>query len=176
MPESPHYLLMKNKESEAIEALKWLRDPECDILKEIDEISAHIGQHKLGERNFRETFLNKITLKAIIVAYGLMLFFTLNGANIVMTFANDIFDAADTGISSNLSSIVLACVNVLATYIAVFTVDNVGRRFLLISSCAIMSICLFLLSFYYMMKSAHLEFVDRLNYLPLSVLSLYSVS
>lgn len=71
-PESPYYLLMKNRRDEAMESLKWFRGPQADIIKEIDEISSYIYQQSQETVNLKEAFLNKITLKCVLISFGIM--------------------------------------------------------------------------------------------------------
>jgi len=44
MPETPRWLLGKNRRSEALRALLWLRGPEADIEEECFAIEATLGK------------------------------------------------------------------------------------------------------------------------------------
>ena len=55
------------------------------------------------------------------------------GINVIFNYAEEIFKAANYGVNSTLLNIVATgVVNFLFTFVAIFTVDRVGRRFLML--------------------------------------------
>ena len=58
MPETPRWSLGKNRRSEALRALRWLRGPDADIEEECFAIEA-----TLGKANFPSLFTNPLLIK-----------------------------------------------------------------------------------------------------------------
>ena len=59
MPETPYYLITKNKEQEAKKSLQWLRGIE-NVNNELDELKrAYNDQKKLGKVSYMSLITNK---------------------------------------------------------------------------------------------------------------------
>ena len=63
MPETPYYLITKNKEQEAKKSLQWLRGIE-NVNNELDELKrAYSEQKKLGKVSYMSLITKKVYLK-----------------------------------------------------------------------------------------------------------------
>jgi MFS family permease len=92
MPESPYFLIANGKRDAAIKALKWLRGPNYNIIKEVEEIEMEFEKHKSEQVSFKDAVLTRATLNGILISFGLMFFFNFSGMNIVHFYAKDIFE------------------------------------------------------------------------------------
>ncbi|MDR3491695.1 MAG: sugar porter family MFS transporter [Gammaproteobacteria bacterium] len=129
LPESPRWLITQNLTEKAIKILKHLRNSD-NVSHEIQEI-----QHSLNvkQANFREIFAPWIRP---VLLLGVMLGFIqqVTGINTIIYYAPTIFELAGfpDASSSILATVGIGLVNVLATVFAVFYLDKLGRRPLLL--------------------------------------------
>ncbi|NWH40044.1 GTR5 protein, partial [Chloropsis hardwickii] len=150
-PESPRYLLIqKGNEEQARKALKRLRGTE-DVDDEIQEMYQEDRSEKEeGQFSVLSLFTYRglrWQLISIIVMMGGQ---QLSGVNGVFYYADRIFESA--GVQSNSIQYVtvsIGAINVVMTLLAVFIVESLGRRILLLAgfvmcstSCAILTLAL----------------------------------
>jgi len=142
LPESPRWLAGHGYADKAKAALRRLRGRDADIDVELGQLRADLRsdvqslpQSRLGHRAAR---------LPLIVGIGLAVFQQVTGINTVIYFAPVIFQAS--GLSSASAAILatagIGVVNVLMTLIAIWLVDRVGRRVLLLSGLAGMGVSL----------------------------------
>ncbi|NWS12986.1 GTR5 protein, partial [Pachyramphus minor] len=150
-PESPRYLLLqKGNEEQARQALQRLRGCD-DVDDEIEEMFQE-GQSEKEEGQF--SVLSLCTFRGLrwqlISIIVMMMGQQLSGVNGVFYYANRIFESA--GVDSNSIQYVtvsIGAINVVMTLLAVFIVESLGRRILLLAgfvlccaSCAILTLAL----------------------------------
>jgi MFS family permease len=92
MPESPHFLIASGRKNEAILALKWLRSPNYNVLREVEEIEKEFEKHQTESVSFWEAFHTRATYRATFIAFGLMFFFNFSGMVIVHFYVKDILE------------------------------------------------------------------------------------
>lgn len=175
MPESPLYLVSKNRSEDAIKSLKWLRGDHYDISDELNDLQR---QHEADINNkisFIAALKRRASVKALIIIVGLMFFLQLSGINIVIFYTGFIFNAAHIDIKTELAIILIGIMQVVATFVASMIVDKTGRRVLLLISISIMAICKILLGVYFYMNSNDATSVESLGWLPVVALCLYIV-
>lgn len=122
VPETPRYLVMAGKDGKALA-----------ILKRINGASA--GERILGE--IKNTITEKterlFTYGVLVIFVGIMLsvFQQAVGINAVLYYAPRIF--SDMGMDKPMvQTVIMGVVNILFTLVAVFTVEKLGRKPLLI--------------------------------------------
>jgi SP family sugar porter-like MFS transporter len=75
--------------------------------------------------------------RALVLGFVLAVLQQWCGINVIFNYAQEIFTAAGYKISGILFNIVITgAVNVVFTFVALATIDRVGRRFLLLASVA----------------------------------------
>ena len=86
MPETPYYLITKNKEQEAKKSLQWLRGIK-NVNNELDELKrAYTEQKKLGKVSYMSLITNKVYFKPFFIMNALMFIQQFSGVNAVMFY------------------------------------------------------------------------------------------
>lgn len=130
MPNSPRWLVSYNRTFQARIVLQRIRGTE-DVDQEIQDI--HESLVEKHSKNWSE-LLNPSIRPALIVGVGLAAFQQLTGINTVIYYAPTIFQMAgfkSAGVSI-LATVGVGIVNVLMTLVAIWLIDRVGRRALLL--------------------------------------------
>ncbi|XP_074416862.1 solute carrier family 2, facilitated glucose transporter member 5 isoform X4 [Larus michahellis] len=150
-PESPRYLLLqKDNEEEARQALQRLRGWD-DVDDEIEEMRQEDRSEK-EEGHF--TVLSLCTFRGLrwqlISIIVMMMGQQLSGVNAVFYYADRIFQSAGVdGNNVQYVTVSIGAINVVMTLLAVFIVESLGRRVLLLAgfglccvSCAVLTLAL----------------------------------
>jgi sugar porter (SP) family MFS transporter len=132
-PETPRWLASKGRWADAHRVLSNIKGADAD--RETAEIRTSLEEHA-QRGGFRDLLVPGIRM-ALIVGVGLAVFQQFVGINTVIYYAPTIFQAAgiQSASSAILATVVVGIVNVLSTIVALFLVDRLGRRVLLIAGC-----------------------------------------
>lgn len=142
MPHSPRWLVLHGRRKEALEVLRTLRS-ESDAVHEEGEIHAEVvSTRSEGEVAWSE-LLHGRTLRLLVVGASLQLLQQMVGMGAVLLQAPQVFELV--GINKNSFFTAFSILNFLTTFIAVFFTDRCGRRALLVSSAAGMTVSLFII-------------------------------
>ena len=124
VPESPRYLVLRDREAEAKRVLVKLAGEE-QAAKTLEEIKGTLHEHSAPWMSFG--FL------VIFIGIMLSVFQQFVGINVVLYYAGNIFrDMGASTDSSLLQTIIVGAILLLFTVVAIFTVDKFGRKPLLI--------------------------------------------
>lgn len=91
-------------------------------------------------------------------------------------FAQSIFEAANTGLSAALCTLLVGIVQVVMTFVAAGLVERAGRRILLIISSSVMALCLAVLGCYFYVKDSTEIDVSKIGLIPLVSVIAFIVS
>jgi MFS transporter, SP family, arabinose:H+ symporter len=144
IPESPRWLVKRDRRDEALKILERIgeTDPAAQIAR-IDALSAEETQ-----RGSRARLFTRQHSKAILLALTMGLFNQLTGINSVLYFLNDIFSASGlNSVSGSLRGIAIGATNLVFTIFAMFFIDRFGRRFLLMVGSVAMAAMLMLIGY-----------------------------
>lgn len=152
LPATPRWLSLKGLKREAQQVLKKIRHSE-DVSAELAEIHASL-QEKTG--TFKDLFSKKVR-PVLIVGVGLGILQQFVGINTVMYYGPYIFKAAGfKGASSQImATFGMGVINTIVSIIAVFIVDKLGRRRLLMWGMGVATISLFIVG---LLFHSHLAF------------------
>ncbi|TQJ31622.1 sugar porter family MFS transporter [Microbacterium sp. SLBN-146] len=141
LPESPRYLIAKGRDDEARKIYAQLVPP-VDLEKHINELStAILEDRKNAGVSLRGPALG---LQPIVWA-GIILsvFQQFVGINVIFYYSTSLWQSVGFPESASLGiSVVTSVTNVLVTLVAIFLVDRVGRKPILLTGSIIMTISL----------------------------------
>jgi hypothetical protein len=138
-PESPRWLMKKNRYAEAWVSMEKLRFNQIQVARDIYYISAQLEiEHQLiGESNYITRFMQLFTIprvrRANLAAFTVMLAQQLCGINIIAFFSTTIFEKANLStFQATIGSFGFGLTNWLFCFPAFWTIDTFGRRTLLL--------------------------------------------
>ena len=152
LPESPRWLA-KYQHSDAARAVLVQIRGTNNVDSEFHDITANLEQ---AEEHGRWADLLSPTLRpALVVGIGLAIFQQITGINTVIYYAPTIVLSAGISSASGaiLATAVIGLVNVIMTIVAMWLIDRVGRRPLLLVGIAGMTVCLGILGAAFRMQA-----------------------
>ncbi|MBV6816908.1 sugar porter family MFS transporter [Rahnella sp. PD12R] len=144
LPESPRWLMMKNKSELAEKVLLLLRSTKSEAHIELEAIRQSVQMKQRGWHLFRaNSNFRRTTCLGVLLQF--MQQFT--GMTVIMYYAPKIFAIA--GFASTQQqmwgTVIAGLTNVLATFIAIGLVDRWGRKPILKLGFSVMAICMALM-------------------------------
>jgi MFS family permease len=135
MPESPRWLVKKGRTEQAERILTAFGGSEYARF-EVEDIKATIAAEEVARVRFSDLLEPKL-LKILGLGVFLAVFQQWCGINVIFNYAQEVFQAAGYEVSDLMFSIVITgIVNLAFTFIAIFTVDRIGRRPLMLLGAA----------------------------------------
>ncbi|KAF2157299.1 sugar transporter STL1 [Myriangium duriaei CBS 260.36] len=151
LPESPRWLVLKNRDQEAREVLSALWDKDLDdpsIESEFTDIKEAVAVMASGSFKDLFTMDQDRNFHRSVLAYVVQAMQQLSGINLITYYAATIYTGS-LGLNQELSRL-LAALNgteyFLASWIPVFTVEKFGRRPLMLFGAVGMSISMAVLT------------------------------
>ena len=131
MPETPSWLVSKNKNTEAEKSLQVLRGPDSDNEHELTLLTEQAKTSQQGESFNLKLYLTREHGYPLLLALGLMFFQQFSGINAVMFYSTNIFIEAGSSIQPKYATIIVGVAQVFATIAGSLLVDRLGRKLLL---------------------------------------------
>ncbi|TKG93365.1 MFS transporter [Puteibacter caeruleilacunae] len=130
VPESPRWLAQKNHKDKVLKILSKIGGKQY-AEQEYNSICQNTAS-KVSKTNFR-SLLKPNMRKVLIIGITLAAFQQWCGINVIFNYAQEIFEAAGYDVSDILFNIVITgTVNLIFTFVAIYTVDKLGRRTLML--------------------------------------------
>jgi len=125
LPESPRWLVKAGKQEQAAKVLLKLGSPDY---AEVTLSGIHQSLQGAVRQSFKAVF-EKSVRPAVIVGITLALFQQLCGINVVFNYASTIFESVGADLDRQLlETVAIGVVNLLFTLVAMWQVDKLGRR------------------------------------------------
>jgi len=170
MPESPYYLLMKDKTDKARESLRRLRGPGADIEADIVRMRQSIQTTSKVRGKFLDLFTIPSNRKAVIIVAGLRGFQQFSGNTAITFYAQVIFSQAGSQVSPKLAAIIYFSVMLVMTIVSSSIVDKAGRKPLLLISISGSIVALFIEATYFYIEKKTTIDTSNLEYIPIASL------
>ncbi len=158
VPETPRYLVLKDKEDKAASLLeKILGDKSKVVFEEI-------------KLSLREKTAPWLSYGGLVILIGVLLsvFQQFVGINVVLYYASDIFGNMGFNTEDSLFQVIIVgIINLSFTIVAIFTVDRLGRKPLMIIGALGMAISMTILGI-----SFYLDFPDFQRYGVLALIAM----
>ncbi|CAH0044292.1 unnamed protein product [Clonostachys solani] len=151
VPESPRWLILRGEDEAAAEIIGAIHDVPADdasISHELQAIRAAVVTSRKG--SFKDLFATgkSKNLHRTLLAVGIQILQQVTGINLITYYAASIYEK-EIGLSGFMSRILAACNGTeyfLATIPAIFLVERVGRRPLLLVGSIGMAVSMIILS------------------------------
>ena len=144
IPESPKWLIIKGKPSEATAVLSRILGSEDEINAEVETTCSSSGEDKGSWSDL----LKPGILVAVLAGCAIAILGQFMGVNAVLYYGPKIFSEAGFD-NPMFSTVLVGLVNFATTVLAVFIIDKVGRKQLLYWGVSGMIICLMAIGTYF---------------------------
>lgn len=157
VPESPRWLLLKGRDQAALQVLAKVHG-EQQARESLSEIHQSLAA-KTVSRGFRGLLDRRVRL-VMIIALGLAFFQQITGINAVFYYLPTIFAKAGGAVNDAFrQAVMVGLVNVGMTFVAIWLIDKLGRKPLLIAGIAGMALSLFCISWAFSQDSYNAKLV-----------------
>ncbi|XP_055690879.1 facilitated trehalose transporter Tret1-like [Lutzomyia longipalpis] len=172
LPESPYFLLLRNRQDAAEKSLKWFRQTD-DVSQEITQMNESVKKAQANRATLRELFTvgNR---RALIIVWGMGACQQLCGSQAVIAYSQEIFEEVANGLSGSESAIIMAVVQLITAALSSSIVDRMGRRPLLLLSTAGVTVCNVVVGLYFFLLHKGVN-LDAHAWLPITFLMIFIV-
>lgn len=144
IPESPRWLVKMQCQPQAEKVLQKIGN-KYYVRNELSEINDSLRSVK-REGTYQELF-KKAILPVLMIGFGLAILQQLSGANNVTAYMQVIFEKANISIRDGLlNAVFIGLVFFVFTLLAIWLVDRMGRKKLMLIGTSLMALFLFLLA------------------------------
>jgi MFS transporter, SP family, xylose:H+ symportor len=152
VPESPRWLAKAGRDARALKVLGRMGG-EAYARQAVGEIKTTLGSEG-GKARFRELFEKRLA-PVLLLGCLLAVLQQFCGINVIFNYAGEIFTRAGFNMNDTLTSIIATgSINFLFTFVALFLVDRIGRKPLMIFGFAGLTLIYIAIGYGYHLKAA----------------------
>ena len=171
LPETPVYLLSRNKGLNAMKVLIVL-DPRNETKKQ--DIFEGLPEKP---KPILESLKNQSFWKPLVTVVTLQLLALTSGCMTLISYMVNVFEATGTSVNPYESSVITMLVKTIVSFVAYIPVKYFSRRTLFLSSGLIMSLCCTVLSCYpKLIMLLNVYVADVSNIIPMACLGVYNIA
>ena len=147
VPRSPRWLIMKNREDDAIRIMREFNSEE-QVQEDIQAIEKSIKSNENKEKiRIAELFKPALTL-VLTIGIVIAILQQITGINSVFFYAPMIFEQSGIGTDASfVQAILVGLTNLVFTVLAMAFIDRFGRKPLLVIGVSGIAICMFILAY-----------------------------
>ncbi|BET03142.1 facilitated trehalose transporter Tret1-like [Nesidiocoris tenuis] len=180
MPESPYWLLSKNRTAAAGRSLAWLRGyPSSDsasVTDELDRLEESVREDMRNVRSYRDLFATPGNRKGLLIVQMLALIQRMSGISALMAYTSTTLPQRDVGfLSVNDCVLVMGGIWVVSVFIATYLVDKLGRKPLLLISCLGCTLAMFSAGLWFYLDSKTTIDVSNCHWIPFASFVVYGI-
>lgn len=175
IPESPYYLIFKNKYEKAKKSLQYFR-PGRNIEKELEDIISAVERQKTENGRIQDLFLVKNNRRAITIVATLNFGQHIGAISVILMNIHAILESAGSiYIDSSIAAIIYSVIMFISATYASFQVDKHGRKALLIISSIATGFCLLTMAIYFNLKLSGHD-VQGVSWIPIASIMIYAAA
>ncbi|XP_048507804.1 facilitated trehalose transporter Tret1-like [Athalia rosae] len=176
MPESPHFLVMKDKPEEAEKSLKWLLKKTVLSPEDLTKIKENVEFEKKNDKGtIKDLLTEKGNRKALLIVTVLMCTQQISGVSAIRAYTGLIFTRAGATLDVGIVLIIIGVVQFIGGLLGMFLVDHAGRKPLLLYSIAGCVICLIGEAVYFQLEAIGVD-VSSLTWISVTSIVGYLLS
>jgi MFS family permease len=148
VPQSPRWLIMKGRFSEALDIMKTVGDEKVaeKVVAEIQE-SVLLDSAPKEKISIKELFVPSMKL-VMTIGIGIAILQQIVGINCVFFYAPMIFEQSGIGTDASfIQAILVGLINVVFTIVAMALIDKLGRKPLLVIGVSGIALSMFVLAY-----------------------------
>ena len=135
VPESPRWLVKYGRNEQAERILSRIGGPAYGKA-EVADIQETLAREEIAHVHFKDLLEPKLS-RIVLLGVFLAVFQQWCGINVIFNYAQEVFASAGYGVNAAIFNIVITgIVNLVFTFVAIYTVDRLGRRILMLIGAA----------------------------------------
>uniref|UniRef100_A0A1B0DQK1 Facilitated trehalose transporter Tret1 n=1 Tax=Phlebotomus papatasi TaxID=29031 RepID=A0A1B0DQK1_PHLPP len=173
MPETPYFLLLRNRPKDAAKSLKWLRKTD-DVSEELEKMNEAVKKAQDNRGTIRE-LLHRNNRLGLVITMGMGACQQLCGSQALIAYSEQIFEEVASGLGGSESAIIMAVVQLIVASFSSSIVDRWGRRpLLLLSTCGV-TICNTIVGVYFYLLHIEVD-MDAHAWLPITTIMIFIIT
>lgn len=180
MPESPYFLIMKERDVDAKKSLFWLRggrEATSDKINlELHNMQQDVEKEMKLSGNFMDIISTPANRRSLLIVQIVAVADVISGMSAVLSYASTMF--ARTGsrlITPDGSTLLLGVLVFLSIFPTAFLVDRTGRRPLLLVSCFGSGISQLVTGTYYLLSENYHVDLSPFDWIPFMSITFFAV-
>ncbi|CAF4900153.1 unnamed protein product [Pieris macdunnoughi] len=178
IPESPYYLLKVGKEEQARKELSRLQQNSGteDIDTQFEKMKMHVTMEMQNPSSFFKFFSNKRYRKALIITFGLKLFYILSGAAVMKGLYRTVLKEGDIELTLTEMIDIDVGIKLGSGILSALLVDRVGRRILLLWSFIGCSLSFAVIALYFGVRDYYTDMIQSIGYITFAAVIIFLIS
>jgi hypothetical protein len=175
MPESPYFFIKSGRIGQAEISLKKLRGKGF-FREELDSMTTLVNENMKEKSRWKDLITVGGNRKGLIILLGIYFTQQFCGSTAIISYAQQIFGAAEGGLGAEESCILFGTVQLITSAISSQLVDRLGRKpLLLVSSCGV-GLANVIIGAYFFVKNLNNEYIVGLKFIPIVVIPIFIFS